>query len=160
MPKSSLTIQTQSAEETKTLGETLAKSLPKGSIVCLYGELGSGKTTMVKGMARGLKLKEDDVTSPTFVLMNIYEGKQTMHHFDFYRIEHVRDLDAIGYEEFIYSDAISVIEWPQKMKQYLPKEYLKVELKPKKGNLRSIRISSIGQRYRECVDHISSKQNS
>ena len=84
-----------SPEQTSVFAERFARRLKKGDIVCLFGELGSGKTTFVQGLAKGLKVKPSTVHSPTFTLMNVYEGRLTMYHFDLYRIEG-KELPAIA----------------------------------------------------------------
>ena len=130
-------------EETIKLGNRLAKVLKPGDIVCLFGDLGSGKTTLVKGLVQGLKMKPSQVNSPTFVLMNIYEGKVPIYHFDLYRIEG-KDLLNIGYEEFFYDEGISVVEWAERLGPELPKEYIAVQLTHQSEQERLIKVSAQG----------------
>src|SRR3990167_3061167 len=106
-----INVLSKSTDQTLELGEKLARHLRKGDILCLGGELGSGKTIFIKGIAQGLKISPAKVHSPTFVLMNAYEGKLPLYHFDLYRLEGVREISTIGYEEFLYGDGVSVIEW-------------------------------------------------
>jgi tRNA threonylcarbamoyladenosine biosynthesis protein TsaE len=112
---------THNDQETKDLGKKLAHSLQGGDIVCLYGELGAGKTTLVKGIAEGLGIK-DDITSPTFTLMNIYQIKNTpseahqLIHIDTYRLENESELLTIGAEDYLGElKTICIIEWPEKI---------------------------------------------
>ena len=136
-------------------GKRLARHLKKGDILCLYGDLGSGKTTFTKGIAQGLKINANKVNSPTFVLMNAYQGRLPLFHFDFYRLEEATEISAIGYEEFFYDNGITVIEWPQRLKSLLPSDYLGVKLTRKSEQQRAIEFSSRGKRSKEIVERIS-----
>ena len=105
-------IKTQSAEETMAVGEKLAKSLFSPCVVSLAGDLGAGKTTFCKGFARGLGIDEN-ITSPTFTLMNEYAGEKKLYHFDLYRLSTEDELYEAGLVEYIESGVgISVVEWP------------------------------------------------
>ena len=139
-------------EETKAFGKNLAKCLKSGDIICLFGDLGSGKTTLIKGIAEGLNISETNVNSPTFVLMNIYKGRLPLFHFDFYRLEGFQGISSIGYDEFLYGDGISVNEWADRLGEFLPGEYLKIEMKHKKLDERIIRLSAKGFRYQKVVN--------
>lgn len=147
-------ILSKSAEQTLRLGERLARHFKKGDVVCLQGDLGSGKTTLIKGIAKGLNVNPVEVNSPTFVLMNAYQGRRParrgglpMYHFDLYRLENTAQIGALGYEEFFYGDGICVIEWAERLGVLTPKEYLRVELKHKGENERSIKFSAVGKHY-------------
>jgi len=129
---------------TMDFGAQLAKHLNPGDIVCLFGDLGSGKTTLVKGLAQGLKVSPRKVSSPTFVLMNVYEGKVPIYHFDLYRIDG-KELAGIGYEEFFYGAGISVVEWAERLGKETPKEYIDVKLTHKNEHTRLITISAHGK---------------
>ncbi len=110
---------TGSAEETTDLGAILAEGLSTGDSVGLIGELGAGKTQFARGIARGLRI-EGAVTSPSFTIINIYKGAgATLNHIDLYRINEAGELDELGLEEYIYGEAISVIEWAEKAPEYL-----------------------------------------
>ena len=136
-------------KETMALGTRLAKHLKPGDIVCLFGDLGSGKTTFVKGLVQGFKIKSSEVNSPTFVLMNIYEGKKMpVYHFDLYRLEGAAsslELANIGYEEFFYDEGISVVEWAERLGDQLPKEHIAVHLAHKSERERLIKFSAQGK---------------
>ncbi len=133
-------ILSKGPEETRAFGKHLAKALKKGDIICLFGDLGSGKTTLIKGIAEGLNIDPKKVNSPTFVLMNIYQGRLPLFHFDLYRLEDLHGISSIGYDEFLYGDGISVIEWADRLGEFLPEEYLKIEMKHKKLDERVIRL--------------------
>ena len=141
----------RSPEETVQLGEHLGKALKRGDIICLFGDLGSGKTTLIKGIAQGMGIRRSHVHSPSFVLMNIYEGRLPLFHFDLYRLDYIGEIRAIGYDDFLYNDGVAVIEWADKLGSHLPEQYLKVELKHKKLNERIIRLSAHGKRFKELL---------
>ena len=139
-------LSTSSSQTTQT-AQTLAKYLKPGDILCLSGDLGSGKTTFVKGLAQRLKVKSSQVSSPTFVLMNIYEGSLPLYHFDLYRLDDIKEMRAIGCEEFFYGQGISVIEWADKLKDLRPREYLDIHFAHQGDNERGIHISAHGKQY-------------
>jgi tRNA threonylcarbamoyladenosine biosynthesis protein TsaE len=132
-----------SYEDTLALGEAFALNLRAGDVVCLYGDLGAGKTAFVKGMARGLKLKAARVHSPTFTLMNIYDGKIPLYHFDLYRIS-AGDLFGLGYEEFFYGKGIAAVEWSERLGGLIPESFWKVELRHAGEDARQIDIDYVG----------------
>jgi tRNA threonylcarbamoyladenosine biosynthesis protein TsaE len=115
-------------EQTQKLAEQLAKNLYPGAVLALNGELGSGKTTFVRFLARACGLTAN-VRSPTFNLLNIYPGKMPFYHFDFYRLNNAADLENIGGTEFIPSpDGVTLIEWAEKIPEALPEDYLEIKI--------------------------------
>ena len=144
-------IITNNSEETIELGRIISRFLQKGDILALFGDLGSGKTTLVKGIAKGLKVKSQIVNSPSFVLLKEYKGKLPVYHFDFYRIKKGEEVYGIGLEEFLFGKGICVIEWADRIRRFLPKEYLRMELKVKDKNKRKIRMIGFGKHYKELV---------
>jgi len=135
-----------SEEETIAFGKKLVDQLRPGDIICLVGDLGTGKTTLVKGIAQALKVKEAKVHSPTFTLMNVYEGKVPLYHFDLYRLEDEKSIRSIEYDEYLYGNGISVIEWADRLGKAMPLAYIKVDLAHRKDGGRNIRLSLIGKR--------------
>jgi tRNA threonylcarbamoyladenosine biosynthesis protein TsaE len=133
---------THSASETEALGERIGASLRGGEILALVGELGAGKTTLIKGIARGLGVREL-VTSPTFVLVKPYEGRLILYHLDFYRLESREDFHSIGFEEFLEEQAIIVIEWAEKFVELLPQPFFLIELEIRDTDERTITFSEI-----------------
>jgi len=119
----------------------LAKTLKPGNIIALYGELGAGKTIFVQGLAKGLGY-EGKVFSPTFIFMRPYKLKgiiKTLYHIDLFRLEGVPDLKNIGIEEFLSeTDAVSVIEWAEKIEYLLPKNVIKIKIERKSETDRKI----------------------
>lgn len=122
------TIETRNEEETKAFGKFLGEHAKAGDTFCLTGDLGSGKTVLTKGIAEGLGLS-DEVTSPTFALMNIYQGEVPLYHFDVYRLEDPSMIADIGFYDFVGSDGVSVIEWADLIQDYLPDGYIRLDIK-------------------------------
>ena len=109
-------LSTKNHEETLALGKELAKHLKPGDIILLFGDLGAGKTTLTQGLCIGLGLnKKAYVSSPTFTLMNQYEGIHAINHIDLYRLDTFSQIEALGIEENIFSEDISIIEWSEKL---------------------------------------------
>ncbi|HNW39116.1 MAG TPA: tRNA (adenosine(37)-N6)-threonylcarbamoyltransferase complex ATPase subunit type 1 TsaE [Candidatus Omnitrophota bacterium] len=143
-----------SVNQTLRLGKRIAANLSGGEIILLSGQLGAGKTILAKGIAQGLGINKDDVVSPTFVLLRLYPGKLLLQHFDFYRIKSPQDIFALGYQEYLYSDAVTVIEWPERLKFLLPKEFLKIKLVLKAKDQRYFKFTAKGPRYKELLKKI------
>ncbi|HLD56197.1 MAG TPA: tRNA (adenosine(37)-N6)-threonylcarbamoyltransferase complex ATPase subunit type 1 TsaE [Candidatus Omnitrophota bacterium] len=130
--------------ETIERGRFIAKTLHPGSVVALEGDLGSGKTTLVKGIALGLGVKSArEVKSPTFVILHIYRGRIPLHHFDLYRLDQKSDLEGIGLEEFLADPkAVSVIEWADRIPEVSKQADLVVKLASKGKDKREIKLYS------------------
>ena len=132
---------TRGPTQTVNLGRALGKCLTKGDVVALYGELGSGKTTFVKGVAGGLGAERaEGVRSPTFVLLNLYKGRLPIYHIDLYRVQSLERLQDIGYEEYACGDGVTVIEWAEKAERLLPEGAVRVWLKSLSKRSREIRV--------------------
>jgi len=115
-------IITNRAEETRKTAMDFAKKITRGTIIGLIGELGTGKTIFTKGIAQGLGIK-DTITSPSFTILNIYHtSNMDLFHFDLYRLSSIEELENIGYEEYFYSNGVTVIEWSEKCIDILPKK--------------------------------------
>ena len=146
-----------SVKETVDFARQFSKVLIKGDIVCLQGELGAGKTTFVKGLAQGLKVKKSkgqQVNSPTFVLMNVYDGKIPVFHFDLYRIEGA-ELESLGYEEFFYGEGVAVIEWADRLGNETPAEYFSIDFKNAGEDRRVLTLKAQGKSHRQRLKRIS-----
>jgi tRNA threonylcarbamoyladenosine biosynthesis protein TsaE len=122
------------------LGEKIARLLGRGGVVALRGELGTGKTCLAKGIARGLGV-EETVTSPTYTIISEYQGALPFYHIDAYRLGGDEDFQALGAEELLYGDGVSVIEWSERIPRSIPPEALRVELGITGDGGRQIRIS-------------------
>ncbi len=143
-----------SVKDTLGLGRTIAREVKKGDIICLVGQLGSGKTILTKGIASGLGFKKEDVISPTFVLIRQYEANLSVYHFDLYRLKDASDIIRLGYEEYFYDDGVSIVEWADKLKKLTPSEYLKVEIQIRKDGAREFKFKPVGKRYKELLRKI------
>lgn len=141
-----------SPEETWRLGETLGSRLGRGDTVCLYGDLGAGKTSFSYGIALGLDVKEQPITSPTFTFVNEYQGRVPFYHIDLYRLKGAEELENIGFEEYIESEGVAVIEWAERAEDELPEERLSVYLTYVNENSREIGFLGEGERYQKLVD--------
>jgi tRNA threonylcarbamoyladenosine biosynthesis protein TsaE len=139
-----MAVVTKSEEETIRLGEKIARWLKPGDLVALSGDLGAGKTTLVKGIAKGLGVKDyRHVNSPSFVLVKEYKGKVPLYHFDIYRLNKLKDIEDIGYEDYLGRRGVVVIEWAKKMGRILPKRHLGIDLKIKNPKERVINIKKV-----------------
>ncbi len=138
-----------SVESTVDLGSKLGSIVIPGDIICLDGELGTGKTHFTKGVAKGLEIT-DPITSPTFTIVNEYEGRLKLYHFDVYRVNDPDEIEAIGFDEYIFSDAVTIIEWSNYIEELIPQEHIsiKIEKIPERGvDFRKIIIKYYGERY-------------
>lgn len=144
------TVTSKSAAQTKALGRRLAAALAPGDVLALCGDLGSGKTTFVQGVARGLKVREA-VTSPTFVLVREYPGCLPIYHLDLFRLNQLDDLETIGYDEYVAGQGVTLIEWAQKMPQALPRDYVELTFTVSGPTTRTIAAIPHGPRAEQLV---------
>jgi len=135
---------THSAEETTALGRTLTELLAPPRLVLLRGDLGAGKTTLVKGIAAGFQAaSEEDVTSPTFTLVHEYRGPQAnLYHIDLYRVDTPRQLETLGLDDLLADNSILLIEWGEKFPRFLRERDVEITLERVGENDRKIQISS------------------
>ncbi len=134
---------------TMELGRKLGLLANAGDIICINGELGTGKTHFTKGFAKGLSISEN-ITSPTFNIVNEYNGRLKLNHFDVYRVNDPEEIYAIGFDDYVFSDAVSIIEWSSYIAELIPTENISVYIEkfPEKGvDFRKIVINYIGDRY-------------
>lgn len=139
-----------SSEITIELGEKIGKLLDKNSTIILCGDLASGKTTLTKGIGKGLGIK-DTINSPTFTILKIYNGRLPLYHIDAYRLEE-SNYD-LGFDE--YDDGVIVVEWPEYYKDYLPKEYLEISLKYIDEDTRDISFKAFGDKYKKIIEALN-----
>ncbi|MBN1793499.1 MAG: tRNA (adenosine(37)-N6)-threonylcarbamoyltransferase complex ATPase subunit type 1 TsaE [Candidatus Omnitrophica bacterium] len=144
-----------SPADTTALGRFLGMRLERGDCLALFGELGSGKTTLIKGVVdSALSGAPVEVTSPTFCLVNVYTAtaRPAVYHIDLYRIKGVSELSGIGWDEYVTSrEGASIIEWADKAVDFLPEDYLKIELEHLEKDFRLITISALTKKYRRFV---------
>lgn len=141
---------TNSVEETFNLGFNIGKNSSSGDIICLIGDLGTGKTHLTKGFANGLDIS-DHITSPTFTIVNEYNGRLKLYHFDVYRVNDPDEIEAIGFDEYIFSDGVSIIEWANYIDELIPKEdamYIYInKLNEDNINTREITVEYTNKKY-------------
>ncbi|GMQ82260.1 MAG: tRNA (adenosine(37)-N6)-threonylcarbamoyltransferase complex ATPase subunit type 1 TsaE [Rhodothermia bacterium] len=133
--------ETNSAQQTRDLGELLGRALPPGQVVAVFGELGTGKTQLVKGICRGLGIQESVVTSPTFTIINEYDGDPRVFHLDLYRIKSFEEALGLGIDEYLDSEEICLIEWPEQVESLLPDDTIGIRLIHRDGDRRMIECS-------------------
>ena len=131
----------KSEKETRKFGRNLAKELKEKDIVYIYGDLGAGKTCLVKGIVDGLGLTNEYVRSPTFAIINKYNGKSPVYHLDFYRIEAAKEIEGLGIEEFSGKEGVTLIEWPEKIVKYFPQPQCEIKIKILGENKRSFKVN-------------------
>lgn len=131
--------------ETIAFGKAFAKDVRPGTVLALTGDLGTGKTTFIKGLALGLGLKDqDEVKSPTFALMHVYDARMPIYHFDLYRLDTVKEIQAIGFDELVSDpSAVTVIEWAEKAGVLLPPGALRLSFEQAGENSRRISFTGL-----------------
>ncbi len=149
-----LQFKTNNATETEELGRKLGEALKGGEVIAMTGDLGAGKTTMTKALAKGLGI-DDHVTSPTFTILNEYEGRLKLFHFDVYRIDDIEEMYDLGFEEYIYGDGVSIIEWSNLIKEILPDDTINIEILATDDEKRNIKISGRGKKFDNLSKELS-----
>ena len=135
----------ESVSQTEEIAAELARTLAAGSCVALHGELGAGKTQFVRGLVRGLGGPDRAVSSPTFVLLNVYPGgRLTVYHLDAYRVTGPGDFEAIGFAELLEQGGVVVVEWPQRVSSLIPANHVAVRIEAIDENSRRITIEQVG----------------
>lgn len=148
-----LVFQATSPDDTFNFGKRLAPLLEDGDVICLSGDLGAGKTLLAQGIVAGLGIDEM-VTSPTFTVLQVYQGTIPVYHYDLYRLNRPEELLDIGFEDYIGSGSITLIEWPDKFPSYMP-DSLWITLTAQAGNAREITFEPHGPRYEKlCKEWI------
>ena len=145
------------AEYTFSLGKNLGEALHEGDVVALIGDLGTGKTTLTQGIARGLGISEGyPITSPTFTLINEYPGRHVLYHLDVYRLQGARDLEDMGYEEYFFGQGVVVIEWAEKIMDILPDAALFIRISYVEENKRDLVLEGPEDRMESMIKALES----
>ena len=134
------------------MGQELGRLARPGDILLLTGQLGAGKTCLTQGIARGLGV-EGYATSPTFVVMNQYQGRLIMYHIDLYRIDTLAEVMDLGLDDYLYGDGVCVVEWADKALEAFPAERLLVEMGFTSDTSRSVTFHPTGDRYKTLLSH-------
>ncbi len=146
-----------SVEQSRQAGRVLGSLLQPGDLLLLEGDLGAGKTTLTKGLALGLGVS-GYVNSPTFTLVNEYQGRLPVYHLDAYRLESGREALDFGLEEYLDSQGVTIIEWPERIREVLPNVFLLVRLDYLSETERNFRLEAAGERYDRLLEAFRQSQ--
>src|SRR6266436_4610991 len=148
-----MVIESRSPHETKSWGRRLASLLEGGELLGLIGDLGSGKTVFIKGLASGLSLREEDILSPTFTMIQEHHGRFPLYHIDLYRLEEVT-LDDMGLREYLFSEGVAAVEWFERLRGGTDMEFLSVRISYAGANLRRIEFSAVDARHAQIISKL------
>lgn len=153
-------IYTNSPKQTGLVAQSLANLIKDDLIICLEGDLGAGKTLFTQNFCKALNVKET-VTSPTFNLMNVYEGDKRIYHFDLYRLENEEDLEEIGFYEYSdVDDEVVLIEWPDRFFACMPEDYLHIKIeRAENEQSRILTINIKGNKYNSIYEELKNSAN-
>jgi tRNA threonylcarbamoyladenosine biosynthesis protein TsaE len=151
-----LVLVSRSARDTSALGERLGRALVAGDVVALIGELGAGKTQLVRGVCRGARVPASEVSSPSFAIVASYSGRLPIHHADLYRIADYDELFATGFFDLVGGDGALLVEWADRVPGALPTERLTITLlhDPRKDDVRRIVLEGVGERHAALAELI------
>ena len=153
-------ITTRTPDETQKLGKTIGKWIEQPLVIGLTGDLGSGKTAFVQGLAEGLEVPDEYyITSPSFTLINEYPGRLSLFHIDLYRLDGISDLEDIGLDELLYDRAVIAIEWAEKMSDDLPAEHLTMTFEITDDDYRRISLIAYGQNLVNLIRALELDEN-
>ncbi len=157
MPQPAMPVEVQTVEETLSLARRLAAHLFPGAVLALSGSLGAGKTHFVRGIAEGMGIPDARVVnSPTFVLIQEYDARLPIYHFDVYRLAHLHDFADLGVHEYFEGDGVCLIEWAEKMTALLPAERLDVRIEITGETSRTITFTPHGERHAALINGLRS----
>src|ERR1700691_1389713 len=145
--------ESRSAHETKSWGRRLASLLEGGELLGLIGDLRAGKTRFIKGLARGLSLREEDILSPTFTMIQEHHGRFPLYHIDLYRLEEAT-LDDLGLREYLFSEGVAAVEWFERLRGGNEMEFLSVRISYAGANLRRIEFSAVDSRHAQIISKL------
>ena len=147
----------ESESQTSNVGHQLACCLKAGDVIALIGDLGAGKTRFVKAVAEALGVPLDEVNSPTFTLIQEYEGRILIRHCDTYRLRNAEEFADLGLDELFASDGIALIEWADRVEEYLPRDRLEVRMAIDSPTARTIQVTSSGRRSRQVLAQLAGR---
>jgi tRNA threonylcarbamoyladenosine biosynthesis protein TsaE len=154
--ESTFVVESGSTRETKMWGRRLASLLEGGELLALSGDLGAGKTCFIKGIARGLSLREENILSPSFTMIQEHHGRLPLYHIDLYRLDNVV-LDDLGLREYLFSESIAAVEWFERLRGGDEFSRLSVAISYTGANSRRIEFSAVGERYCSLVARFRSR---
>jgi tRNA threonylcarbamoyladenosine biosynthesis protein TsaE len=149
-----LTFLAASEAETESFAAALAGVLVPGDVVALVGDLGAGKTRLVQGLARVWGVPAPDVTSPTFTLIHEYAGRIPLRHCDAFRLRRPDEFADLGLDELFAEDGVALVEWADRVAEYLPRDHLRIEIAATGATTRLIAVSGTGPHSREIVERL------
>ena len=150
-----MVLQTRNTSGTIQIGKSIGSLLLPGDVVALVGELGTGKTQFIKGLAVGVGIgKPTYISSPSFTLINEYKGKIPFYHIDLFRLRAEKEAEDLGLEEYFQSGGITAIEWADRIPSLLPREMLWIQISYTGENTRSIEILGRGKQYEELINRL------
>ena len=153
-------ITANNLQDTDKIGKIIGESLKGGTVICLEGDLGAGKTTLTQSIAKGLEVK-DYVTSPTFTIIKEYNGRVNLYHMDAYRLDSEDDMYDLGYDEYINSDGVCIIEWASKIKGLIPKSAINITININyENNNRELNIDGEGEQFNIIKEELYKYENS
>jgi len=146
-------IISESSEKTEQFGFSLGQLLLPGDFISLHGELGAGKTRLAGGIAKGLGVDPAlPVTSPTYTLLNIYQGRIPLYHFDLYRLRGDDDVLELGFSDYFSGSGVSLVEWPERLQAELPAVRLEIFMKYINENVREIELVPVAPRFEKLIE--------
>lgn len=145
-------------KDTEKVGRIIARCLEAGTVLCLDGDLGVGKTAITQFIAREFGV-EDYITSPTFTIIKEYEGRLPFYHMDVYRIDSEDDMYDLGYEEYIYSGGVTIIEWSNKIESILPDERINIEIQRLNDTSRIMIIDGSGRVFEKIAEELKNYES-
>lgn len=153
-------ITANNLQDTDKIGKIIGESLKGGTVICLEGDLGAGKTTLTQSIAKGLEVK-DYVTSPTFTIIKEYNGRVNLYHMDAYRLDSEDDMYDLGYDEYINSDGVCIIEWASKIKGLIPRSAINITININyENNNRELNIDGEGEQFNIIKEELYKYENS
>jgi len=135
-------LQSNSDSETREIGRRIGERLKAGDVICLFGDLGAGKTTMVKGIATAFGIHERDITSASFTIIAEYDSPVPFYHIDLYRLSN-DEVSELGLQEYLGTDGVAVIEWAERAQDYITDDFIKVSIFHRDYNVRDIEIKGM-----------------
>lgn len=152
--ESSFSLTVENLDQTLLIGEKTGGLMKAGHVIALSGELGAGKTTLVKAIAGSFDIPAETVCSPSYTIVNEYEGSIPLYHFDLYRLEGADDIGELGFEEYFEGNGLSIVEWADVAPQSLPDERLEIQITISGDDRRRFDISGVGDEYVRIVKEL------
>lgn len=156
-PTDSIQYISENEDQTSLLGKAIGNSLVPGVVIALCGGLGAGKTRLVKAIAESRGVEKKTVNSPTFVLIQEYDGPIPLYHFDTYRLNDVDEFLELGADELMYGEGVCLIEWADRVEEVIPEDHLRIDITPMGESTRKFDLSSQGRKSRTLLEEIASK---